>query len=295
MRTNKNVSDTLEKLSNYWKNNANIHQFVGDLEDITFRPDMSDFSENLLPFASHPAWKDAPFHIKKKCLSYGWILYNMKTVYIECDIVTPVCEDIIKYQPQSGNVSKIQKVISEALLDEALHTKMSISACNYIYEKRGLEHLGENEFYLSRWLEARLLACKNRRERQLVHLAIACASETLITDYLDSLSKDTSIQKICYEVTRRHAIDERSHSGVFSNVALDLLIEATEDEKKLFKATVLETLPVFANTEMAEWEKVFMKLDFPNYSEIVRDTEQLQNTGIYDKSVNKLLMRLGMN
>ncbi len=295
MTSNIDISNILDKLSGYWKDNSNVHRFDGDLVDVIFDPEKKDFSEALLPFSEHPSWKCAPDEIKNKCLSYGWILYNMKTVYIECDIVTPVCEDIIKHTPASSNYVKIQRVISEALLDEALHTKMSIFACNYIYEKRGLKHLGANEFYLSKWLKDKLNNCQSPQERRLVHLAVACASETLITDYLDSLSKDHTIQAICSEVTLKHAADERSHSGVFSHVTVDLLKNATEDEKALFKETALQTLPVFANTEMGEWEKVFKILDFPNYQEIVRDTEQLQNIGIYDKSVKKLFLRLGMN
>ena len=110
---------------------------------------------------------------------------------------------------------------------------------------------------------------------------------------LDILSKDNTIQNICYEVTKRHALDERSHSGVFSHVALEVLKNESKETRTLFINTLKSTVPLFAHTEMKEWEKIFGILNFPNYQEILRDTDTLKNIGIYDNSVNKLLLRLG--
>lgn len=290
-----NTQKNLDRLSEFWQKNASVHHSNGNYDEIVFDESKKDFSEGLLPFHSHPAWQNAPVNIKDMCLSYAWILYNMKTVYIECDIVAPACEDIIKSAPETENFVKVQRVISEALLDEALHTKMSISACNYIYEKRNLKHIGENNFYLSEWLNNKLSSYTLERERRLAHFAVACASETMITDYLDILSEDSDIQDICYEVTHAHALDERSHSGVFSHVAVDILQNANEKEIGIVKETMIETLSVFANTEMGEWEKVFKLVDFPEYQAILRDTETLQNISVYDKSVKKLLSRIGIS
>ena len=44
---------------------------------------------------------------------------------------------------------------------------------------------------------------------------------------------------------------------------------------------------------MKERKKIFGILNFPNYQEILSDTDTLKNIGIYDNSVNKLLLRLG--
>lgn len=293
MKTVSDMQTILQKLSNYWQQNAAIHHFDGDCDDIEFHADKKDFSECLLPFANHNAWLNAPQNKKDACLSYAWIMYNMKTVYIECDIVTPACEDILKYPPDTPNLADVQKVIAEALLDEALHTKMSIGACNYIYQRRKLTHLGENNFYLSKWLKDTLDKYPNEQQKRLVRFAVACASETLITDYLDILSKDDNIQNICYEVTKRHALDERSHSGVFSHIALELLKNQDKQMVSLFVDILKSTVPLFAHTEMGEWEKVFKILDFPNYKTIIQDTDTLRNIGIYDNSINKLLLRLG--
>lgn len=94
---------------------------------------------------------------------------------------------------------------------------------------------------------------------------------------------------------QRHLSDEYHHSGVLTYAALDRLKSATKVEISLFKDIVWQTLPVFANTEMAEWEKVFKILNFPDDQVIMNETAQLQNIKRYDDSIQTLVFRLGMN
>lgn len=80
---------------------------------------------------------------------------------------------------------------------------------------------------------------------------------------------------------------------MFSHVALEVLKNESKETRTLFINTLKSTVPLFAHTKMKEWEKIFGILNFPNYQEILRDTDTLKNIGIYDNSVNKLLLRLG--
>lgn len=136
------VASMLKKLSVLWKSRAAVNQEPLDYSNLAFDPSKKDFCASLLPFRDHPAWLEAPEELKSKCLSYAWGIYNLKTIYIECDVVTPACEDIIKTPPSSNNRALLQDVMSEALLDEALHTRMSMLACNYIYDMRGIPAAG---------------------------------------------------------------------------------------------------------------------------------------------------------
>lgn len=109
MKTVADMQTILKKPSKYWQQNATVHTFDGDYDDIEFFADKKDFAECLLPFANHDAWLNAPQPKKDACLSYAWILYNMKTVYIECDVVTPACENILKYPPQYRKFGRCAK------------------------------------------------------------------------------------------------------------------------------------------------------------------------------------------
>lgn len=290
-----NVALMLKKLSHLWKNRAAVNNRHPEYAELGFDASRKDFTELLLPFRQHEAWRDAPEELKSRCLSYAWGIYNLKTIYIECDIVTPACEDIIKSPPvNSPNRAELQDVMSEALLDEALHTRMSVMACNYVYEKRGLAPLHHTNFNLIEWRRSLLASCGAEWQRRLSRFAIACASETLITDYLKVMAEDTSIQKICHEVTRVHAEDEWSHSSVFSYVAYDIVRDLSLNEKKYLRDTMLKTANLFADNELGAWEKVFSMIDLPYAKEIIAETERCNEINIYLDSAETVISRIGL-
>ena len=290
-----NVALMLNKLSALWKNRAAVNKGPYEYTELEFDPDKKDFSMSLLPFKEHDAWREVPDNIKDRCLSYAWGIYNLKTIYIECDIVTPACEDIIKCPPvNSPNRALLQDVMSEALLDEALHTRMSLLASNYIYDRRKIEPLNYRNFNLIDWRQKTLAACNADWQRRLTRFAIACASETLITDYLKVMATDDSIQKICHEVTRIHAEDEWSHSSVFSYVAYDIVRELGPGERKYLRDTMLSTADLFANNELGAWETAFRLAGMPYAQDIIADTESCNEINIYLDSAETVISRIGL-
>lgn len=290
-----NVALMLKRLSALWKNRAAVNKSQPEYSDLEFDQTKKDFSESLLPFRQHDAWKEAPEDVKDKCLSYAWGIYNLKTIYIECDIVTPACEDIIKCPPvNSPNRADLQDVMSEALLDEALHTRMSVMACNYIYDRRKLEPLNYTDFNLINWRREMLAGCSAEWQRRLTRFAVACASETLITDYLKVMAEDHSIQRICHEVTRVHAEDEWSHSSVFSYVAYDIVRDLGTSERKYLRDTMLKTADLFADNELGAWETVFRLSGMPYAKEIISETERCNEINIYLDSAETVISRIGL-
>lgn len=288
------VGNMLSKLATLWKTRAAVNQPQPDYWGLAFDPTKNDFSLSLLPFRQHQAWHEAPEALKSKCLSYAWGIYNLKTIYIECNVVVPACEDIIKTPPHSNNRTLLQDVMSQAMLDEALHTRMSIMACNYIYDMRKLAPLDFSAFNLVTWREALLANCTAEWERRLTRFGIACASETLITDYLKTMAEDASIQAVCHEVTRTHAMDEWSHSSVFSFVASDVVHGLSRTEREYLRSVILRTVQMFANNEMGAWSKVFSMLDFPHANEILHDVGDNNEISVYTDSLQALVDRIGL-
>ncbi|TPG56771.1 diiron oxygenase [Ewingella americana] len=290
-----NVALMLTKLSALWKNRAAVNNRHPEYSELEFDASKKDFSESLLPFRQHDAWQEAPEEVKDRCLSYAWGIYNLKTIYIECDIVTPACEDIIKCPPlNSPNRVELQDVMSEALLDEALHTRMSVMASNYIYDRRGLKPLNYTNFNLIAWRRQILAGCSADWQRRLTRFAVACASETLITDYLKVMAEDRSIQKVCHEVTRIHAEDEWSHSSVFSYVAYDIVRDLSLSERKYLRDIMLKTVDLFADNELGAWENIFSLVGMPYAKEIVSETQRCNEISIYLDSAEKVISRIGL-
>ena len=290
------VAVMLKKLSALWQQRAAVNQGPMQYADLAFDPAKHDFSASLLPFRDHDAWRAAPKELKSRCLSYAWGIYNLKTVYIECDVVTPACEDLIKVAPaNSRNRDVIQDVMSQALLDEALHTRMSLLASNYIYAARGLAPLEFTSFNLVQWRRAVLASCNAEWERRLTRFAMACASETLITDYLKTMAEDSGIQSVCHRTTKTHAMDEWSHSSVFSFVATDLVSGLSQRERSYLRAVILKTVEMFANNEMGAWSTVFSMLQFPGAADILADGGPENEIGVYRGWVLGLIARIGLD
>lgn len=287
------TQDMLTKLSCLWESRAAVNQNTFKVSELIFDEKQKDFSEELLPFVNHCAWKSLEQEKKDKCLSYAWGLYNLKTIYIECDIVTPVCEDVIKFAPSSHNPAQLQDVISQALLDEALHTRMSLLASNYIYFHRNLKPLTFSNFNLLTWREKLLSEYSSPSEKRLVAFGIACASETLITDYLKVMAEDNKIQRVCHEVTRTHAIDEWSHSSVFTLVAIEIIKQLRPSERNILCSTIKRTVHMFADNELEAWQEIFKTVGILEAQEILADTGSKNEIGIYTGSVSNLLSRLG--
>ncbi|OXX51473.1 aminobenzoate oxygenase [Vibrio sp. V12_P9A6T4] len=293
---NNNVGTMLKKLSKLWEQRAIVNNDQIKYQELIFDKDKSDFSEILLPFAKHDAWIEASDSIKSQCLSYAWGLYNLKTIYIECDIVTPACEDLIKSPPSNSNMKgTIQDVMSEALLDEALHTRMSLLASNYIYDRRGLVPFHYQGFNLIKWRKKLLSECNSEWERRLTRFSIACASETLITDYLKTMAEDVTIQSVCHEVTKAHAMDEWSHSSVFSLVATDIVNGLSNKEKNFLATTMRKTVKMFANNELGAWETVLSALNFDGYKDMINDTNEHNEIEVFSGSVESVISRIGLS
>lgn len=289
------VKETLRRLSGLWRERAMVNQGLMDQTSIVFAPEKADFAEALVAFREHPRWQGAPSELRSAVLSYGWAIYNLKTVYIECDVVTPACEDLVKC-PIGDAMARyeLQQAMSEALLDEALHTKMSIGASNYVYRHRNLVPLDYTDFNLVTWRERLLSECGSEGTRRLTRFAIAAASETLITDYLRTLSDDADIQPLCREVTRSHAIDEWGHSGVFSTAAEHIVASLRASERSFFADIVQQTVEMFADNELGAWASAFELLQFPHREEIIRDSERVGKVKVYRDSVMTLLDKLGL-
>lgn len=289
------VMEMLAKLSALWETRAAVNKPSLDISALLFDPARPDFCEALLPFAHHDAWRGADSLVKSNCLTYAWVLYNLKTIYIECDIVTPACEDLLKVSPLTGDSRRVfQGAIAEALLDEALHTKMSVNACNYIYGHRQVPVLAFTDFNLLRWKDEILSSCCAEWERRLTRFGMACASETMITDYLKRMSEDTAIQAVCREVTRTHAEDEWSHSSLFSFAALEIVSDLTKAERNYLQRIVRKTVHMFADNEMGAWSSVFSLVGLQGGGDIIADSSSFAHVDVYTDSVNSLLSRIGL-
>ncbi|MFT5421274.1 MAG: hypothetical protein ACI9D5_002029 [Candidatus Endobugula sp.] len=293
---NNQVMKVLNGLTNLWNKRAKVLDGDPSVE-LAFDPEKDDFKESLLPFHQHAAWLSADEDMKRKVLSYGWIIYNEKTIQIESKLIAPVCDLLIDAEYPGSRNDAIQNSISQALVDEGFHTLMAVKSINIVYRERGLKRIKLPKFQLIRQLDKMLLECQDNEERKLVRLAVACASETLITDYLGALSKDDRLQPLCYVTVEAHAADEWSHASVFSYTMAEIFQHLSPEHRSLYINTLPQAVQAFGDNELDVWESVLSAIDFPSYQQIITDSRDERSQGICVdvKGIAKLLSSLGID
>jgi hypothetical protein len=288
------LADAICKLSRHWRQNAVVNNGGDPSLTIRLEQGQPDFLESLLPFASTVEWQRASEAMRNATLSYAWVLYNHKTVYIESDLILPVCEDLLKGLYPVDQAVLIQEIVSQALVDEAVHTQMSINAANAVLTFRGLEAPRYNGFFLTQRRNTLLAQYSSAAEKRLAALGMACASETLVTDYLDKIARADAIQPLCRQVTAAHANDELAHSSVFTLVLENVVSHLTDREKHIVASAISNAVAMFANKELQAWQGVLSQLHFPDYQRMLLSADVEPDISVYTAGVDRLLSRTGL-
>lgn len=266
----KKQDPVLKSLETGWYKRAQI-KTAQPFESILFEKDKWDFLPQLMPFHKHPLWNEVSVATKQMAASYGWIMYNMRTVCIETKVVSPLCYSII------GNINPLtaqfdfKSIISQTLIDESYHTLLSINGIKAIYENRTLEEikLPEQNFY--KQYEDYMLACSHQWQKDIVQLSLVVASEVLISDYLSLIATSETIQPFCREIVRTHLKDELAHSNTFKIIAEKVMTVATVEQKEFMLECIVKSLEWFSNNELETWQAILTSLDVPRVVEIIED------------------------
>lgn len=283
-------------LSEKWSERAVVHHTRYPASHISLDEEKLDFKEELLPFSHHENWKILDYEIRSKVLSYGWILYNRKTIFIETDIVSPACEILLKKNITNVDNFSLQKSVAEALLDEAMHTKMSVDACHAICAFRGLKTINFQDFTLVKERKKMLSQVNSAWERNIITLGIACASETLITDYLQALSSDDSIQPMCKCVTQAHAQDELLHASLFSQIMHDFVLGLNAIGKQLVLDSISKAEQLFGDPELDIWHDVLIQCGVKKATEIIQDIRHQKDVSyVYRNAKDSFIERCGLD
>ena len=106
-------------LEDKWFAKAEVKKATSFEAMIPFEHERIDFLPELLPFNQNPFWQSQPLESRNKVLSYGWVMYNMRTVIIETQIVSTFCQNIINHQVDIIKNHQFETLLAQTLIDEA--------------------------------------------------------------------------------------------------------------------------------------------------------------------------------
>lgn len=249
----------LQRFNTSWYHRARVkhaHGAIGDAHE--FSGGAPDFLEELLPFRNSKLFHDSPPELKARCLSTGWLIYNLKTISIEGDIICQAVIDLLRNQVPGDLSYREASSLSQVLVDEAFHLLICVDLCEMTTRKRGLK-VTVPPFDLTASLSA------HRRTRDpvdfsLIRLAYATVSETFISDYLALLSDSKVIQPLFREAVATHRADEMVHRKLFPLVLQPMLRACTDKQKFTFVDGIIEAIRLFSSRESRLWQAVLSQL-----------------------------------
>ena len=260
----------LQRLAASWGRRARVKQ--PELEgDSLFDAGKDDFIPDLLPFQDHPAFVSASEDMKRRILSCGWLAYNEKTVDIESKIVAPACHHIIAGAVPGLQDAVSQQIAAQTLVDEAYHEFLVLSACRVTRERRGLRALTLPESRLIVEMRRAQAQCDKRWQGILVQLATAIVSEVFISDYLNLLSAETTIQPFNRLTVSAHRHDELAHGSIFKGLTACLYGGLSRREREFFVEVLPKPVRWFANVELDVWQAMLQQIGFRDADRVIRD------------------------
>lgn len=263
----------LQKMSDNWERRARVRQLSRNEtnSELDFDLDKDDFRLDLLPFKNHPLFRQSPPEMQRKILSCGWIAYNEKTIDIEAQIVTPACNYIL-YRDVPGVEDGIsQQIVSAILTDEAYHILLVVNAGNLTRQYRNLESLKLPSFDLVVKMRQEQERYRENWQKMLIQLAVALVSEVFVSDYLDLLATDKTIQPLNRLTVATHKQDEVTHSLIFTHLAKCLYHHLTAEQRAFFIDILPKPVLWFASQEWRVWQAMLEQIGFDRAKETIAD------------------------
>ncbi len=260
----------LQKISQNWQRRAQVKTQEIDIKS-TVDKSLPDFRVDLLPFKDHPDFLEASSEMQRKILSCGWLAYNTKTIDIETKIVNPACNHIIHGEVPGVDDEISQQTASETLVDESYHVLLVNKACHLTRHQRGLQSLVLPNFNLVVNMYQEQSQYLEYWKKVLVQLATATVSELFISDYLDLLAHDQTIQPLNRLVVDTHLQDEMAHGTIFNHLAKHIYSKLNQEQQEFFIEILPKPVRWFANIELTVWKAMLEQIGFAHTERVIAD------------------------
>ncbi|MEM9276635.1 MAG: diiron oxygenase [Cyanobacteria bacterium P01_F01_bin.143] len=260
----------LQKISKTWHRRARVKTKEIDMKS-TVDDSLPDFRVDLLPFRDHPDFLQASPQMQNKILSCGWLAYNEKTIDIEAKVINPACNHIIYGEVPGADDEISQMIASETLVDESYHILLVNKACHLTRRQRNLQFLKLPDFNLGIEMQREQLQLSEHWQKVLVQLATATVSELFISDYLNLLAHDQTIQPFNRLVVDTHRQDEMAHGTIFNHLAKHIYSQLNREQKEFFMQILPKPVRWFANTELTVWKAMLEQIGFAHTERVIDD------------------------
>jgi hypothetical protein len=274
--TAKNDSDlergVMERIGKSWDTRVAVRKERLDLSDYC-DPSLPDFPISMVPF-----WDDEDFakldqKAKLRFLAAAWVAYNEKAIYLEDEVINPLCSLLLKGAMPGANDPQVKQVIAQILVDEQFHILMCLDICNNARERHAIEDYVVPVPALGVKLKKSLAEAADDKEYAIIRLAYGSVAEMSINAYLNYVANDTTIQPLNRINTDMHRRDESVHGQAFRQITASIYRRLDDEGKRSFRHHIKDALDDYTSPDITSWASILDYIELPGREKIMAKLE----------------------
>jgi len=243
-----------------------------------YRPEISDYPTEMVPFWNHPNFQKVDGEIKEKVLTWGWLNYNQRTIHAEEKVANPAFHLLMQGIFPGCDTFEMKSVVQQSLIDEHFHSLMHYNA---IEATRKVRNLNENIQFLDSITYRELVKAQNEVseswKKQLMVLVWAIVSEISINAFLSLLSKSKTIQPLHSLIAKLHDVDEYAHSSVLIEIAKAIYVKMNREQQDFFVTYLPKALKAFVAQDYSVWTNILEHFKVKGIREIIEDSKSIKS------------------
>ena len=266
----------LERIGKSWDTRVAVRKERIDLTQYC-DPAIPDFPISMVPF-----WEDADFaglddSVKMRFLGAAWVAYNEKAIYLEDEIVQPVCKILLQNKLPGASDPQLKQVLAQIQVDEQFHILMCLDVCNNARERHGIEDFVAPVPLVGHLLHKALEEVDDEEAEAVIRLAYASVAEMSINAYLKAVSADMTIQPLNRINTDMHRRDELTHGVAFREIVASVYRGLPERLQACFRTYAARALHDMTRPDHTQWRAILKYLDIPKRAEIIARLEDVMH------------------
>lgn len=265
--------NVLEKMGTSWDYRVAVRQQRLDLSQY-YDATIPDFPISMVPFAQDPEFLALDEPARLRLLAAAWVAYNEKAIYLEDEIVQPLCGLLLKSRLPGAGDARVKQVIAQVMVDEQFHILMCLDICNNARERHQLQDYVVPEPNLGLRMKEALAAMEDETSQAVVRLVYASVAEMSINAYLNQVATDNTIQPLNRINTDMHRRDESAHSMAFRQIVASIYRRLAPAHQALFREQITQALGHFTAPDHGSWASILEYLQVPGREAILQRLQQ---------------------
>lgn len=271
----------MERLAKSWDQRVAVRQDRLDLGQY-YDASIPDFPVAMIPFSGDQEFAqliaDAEENVKLRFLAATWLAYNERVIYIEDEIVQPLCRLLLKGRLPGMGDALAKQVLAQTQVDEQFHILMCLDILSSARTRHKLDDYVLPEPLLGRRLKEQLAVTRDPFEQALIRMAYACVSETTIHAYLKQLSSDLTIQPLNRMHTDMHRRDESAHGTIFLEIARSVYKSLDDEAKTCFSNCMTKALHDSVEIDVSFWSSTLGYLQVRDWRPVIGRLDEAAKT-----------------